>query len=168
MKISAIAAMGRNREIGKNNDLLWHIPRDMKFFKETTRHKVVIMGRKNYESIPPKFRPLPDRVNIIISRNPEFQAPECYVCTSLKEAILLCEELGEDDVFIIGGAQIYALALEELPINTLYITHVDATYPDAEAYFPDFNQSEWKTTEVMNVAGDDLQPLNFNIVRYDK
>lgn len=160
--------MGQNREIGRNNDLLWHIPADMKFFKDTTQNKVVIMGRKNYESIPSKFRPLPNRINIVISRNPNFEAPECYVCTTLQEAIEICNDLGEEDIFIIGGAQIYELALKELPISNMYITHVEASFPDAEAFFPDFDQSEWKVSEISKVQGDDLQPLNFVIKKYER
>ena len=126
MKIYLIAAIGNNNEIGKDNDLLWHLPTDMNFFKEMTKHKVVVMGRRNYDSIPPKYRPLPNRTNIVITRNPDLEAPECYVCGSLQEALEISAEIGEEEVFIIGGEQIYALALQELDVDRLYITHVNA------------------------------------------
>ena len=114
MEISLIVAMGSNGEIGKNNDLLWNLPVDMRFFKDTTLGRTVVMGRKNYESIPPKYRPLPKRTNIVVSRNSDYEAPECYVCPTLQNAIELAAELGEEHLFIIGGAQIYELALKEV------------------------------------------------------
>lgn len=163
-----IAAMGKNREIGKDNDLLWNLPLDMKFFKDTTKHSVVIMGRKNYESIPEKFRPLPHRTNIVITRNADYQAPECYVCTSLKESIDIAASLGEENVFIIGGAQIYALALNQLDIQTIYLTHVMSEFPEADAYFPEVDLNQYSPTTLHTEPAGDLNPHAFQIIRYDK
>src|SRR5690554_7894244 len=111
MKCALIVAMGKHREIGKDNDLLWKLPRDMKFFKETTQGHTVVMGRKNWESIPEKFRPLPNRKNIVISRNADYKAEGATLITDLKE-LSQHIEVGQK-CFIIGGAQIYQLALEQ-------------------------------------------------------
>lgn len=163
-----IAATGKNREIGKDNDLLWNLPTDMKFFKDTTKNTTVVMGRKNYESIPPRFRPLPQRTNIVISRNPDYQAPECYVCTSLQEALDIAKENGEENVFIIGGAQIYDLALRQLPVDTIFLTHVDAEFPDADAFFPEVDLTAFSAHPLYTEQAGDLNPYGFQIVRYDR
>lgn len=168
MKLYMIAAIGTNGEIGKDNDLLWHLPTDMQFFKDQTKHKVVIMGRKNYDSIPPKYRPLPNRTNIIITRNEDFQAPECYICTSLEDALELCKDLGEEDIYIIGGAQIYDLALQSLHIDTMFITHVDAAFPDAHAHFPKFNPADWNAFTLSEHPKDEAHAYSFVIKQYDR
>ena len=117
--LSLIVAMDQQRGIGKNNDLLWHLPADMQFFKNTTLHQVVIMGRKNYESIPEKYRPLPNRQNIVLTRNTDFSAPNCLVFHSL-DACLQALELAEGQkAFIIGGGEIYRLALESQLVDEL-------------------------------------------------
>ena len=87
MKVSLIVAMDLERGIGRDNDLMWHLPNDMKFFKETTQEQIVVMGRKNYDSIPEKFRPLPKRENVILTRNTDFEAPDCKVFHSLQECL---------------------------------------------------------------------------------
>src|SRR3954469_17655108 len=107
MIVSAIAALSKNGVIGKNNDLPWKLPDDMKFFMETTKGHHVIMGRKNYESLPPKFRPLPNRTNIVITRQKNFSAPGCDVVNSLEAAIEIAKAHNEGEVFIIGGAEIF-------------------------------------------------------------
>jgi dihydrofolate reductase len=168
MEISLIVAMGSNGEIGKNNDLLWNLPVDMRFFKDTTLGRTVVMGRKNYESIPPKYRPLPKRTNIVVSRNPDYEAPECYVCPTLQNAIELAAELGEEHLFIIGGAQIYDLALNEVDLNHLFITHVEAEFPDAEAFFPKIDFSKWSKTIIHTEEASITSPFRFQICRYDK
>jgi dihydrofolate reductase len=155
MIVSIIAAIGRNKEIGKNNDLLWHLSKDMRFFKETTVGHYVIMGRKNFESIPPKYRPLPHRINIILSRNEDFMAEECYTFNNLEEAIEMARDNGEEQVFIIGGSQIYKLAMDANLVSHMYLTYVDASFPDADAFFPEFDESEWIKTKI------DSQNLDF-------
>ena len=112
MKVSLIAALGSNREIGKDNDLIWHLPKDMKFFTETTTNHFVIMGRKNYDSIPEKYRPLKNRTNVIVTRQKGFHAENCVVVNSVEEGIALAKFEGETECFIIGGAQIYDYSLK--------------------------------------------------------
>lgn len=108
--LSLIAAVARNRVIGKNNQLLWHLPEDMKHFREVTRGKPVIMGRKTWESLPEKFRPLPGRHNIVVSRNLDYKAPGATLVSSLEDAIHLTRS--DDETFVIGGETLYRQALE--------------------------------------------------------
>lgn len=131
--INCIAACGDNRALGKDNKLLWRLPADMKRFREITRGYPVIMGRKTYESIG---RALPNRLNIVISRNPDFKAEGVILMDSLQDALTYAKRTGPQSVFIIGGAQVYkeALAL----CNKLYITEVHES-PDADAYFPSYS-----------------------------
>ena len=138
-KICIIAAVAKNRVIGKDNQLLWHIPEDMKHFRELTRGKPVIMGRKTWESLPEKFRPLPGRLNIVVSRNPNYEAPGASVATSLDDAIRLASNHGE--VFVIGGDMLYRLALPFA--QRLYLTEIDRDY-SGDAFFPKIPRDTWK------------------------
>lgn len=159
MAISMIAAVGKNLELGKNNDLIWHFKEDMKFFKETTMGHPVIMGRKTFESLP---KALPGRKNIVISANPEYKADGAEVVTSVEEAIKLAE--AEDtDAFVIGGGKIYT---EFLPYaDNLYLTEINAECPDADTYFPDFNKSDY-IKEIINFY--DVDGTEFYHVIYKK
>jgi len=168
MKISLIAAIGRNHEIGKDNDLLWHLPADMAFFKNTTLHHFVIMGRLSYESIPARYRPFADRSNVVISRNKAYEAPGCFLADNLHHALQIARENQETEAFIIGGAQIYTLALNQEVIDTMYITRVDASFPDAQAFFPTFEMSEWKRTELFHHDADAKHAHTFTAYRYDR
>ena len=137
--ISLIAAVARNRALGKDGQLLWHLPEDMRYFRETTRGKPVIMGRKTWESLPDAFRPLPGRRNIVISRNPAYDAPGATLAGSLEEASRLTQD--DAEVFIIGGSEIYRQAL---PLaQRLYLTEVTQDFA-ADAFFPEFSDREWK------------------------
>ena len=132
MSFSIIAAVGKNNELGKNNDLIWHFKEDMKFFKETTTGHPVIMGRKTFESLP---KALPGRRNIVITRDPEYKAEGAEVVHSVGEALKLCEE----DAFVIGGGRIYT---EMLPLcDRLYLTEIDASCDEADIFFPSFDKS---------------------------
>lgn len=136
MTVSMIVAKGRNNEIGKDNDLLWHISADLKFFKATTMGKSIIMGRKTFQSLP---KALPGRKNIVISRNPDFEAPGAVVVTDAGKAL---SESETDEVFIIGGASIYK---EFFPLaDKLYITEVDFEDKSADVFFPEVDLSLWK------------------------
>lgn len=130
--ISIIAAIGKNRELGKDNKLLWDIPEDMAHFRNITKGKPVIMGRKTFESIG---HPLPDRKNIIITNNPSYSAPGCLVVDSLKNALDAVSKTDEPEVCIIGGASIYAQALDLA--DKLYLTIVDKAF-DADTFFPEY------------------------------
>lgn len=132
-KINIIVAIAKNRAIGKDNKLLWHIPNDLRRFKEITTGHTVIMGRKTYESIG---RPLPDRINIIITRNNDYKADGCVTCKSLEEAIEFAKENQENEVFIIGGGEIYSQAINLA--DKLYLTLVEGNF-EADTYFPDYS-----------------------------
>lgn len=133
MNISMIAAVGRNLELGKANDLIWHFKEDMRFFKQTTIGNTVIMGRKTFESLP---KPLADRQNIVITNNKNYTAEGADVVFSLDEALEKCKN---ENVFIIGGGKIYG---EFLPrASKLYLTEINDTCADADTYFPQFDKA---------------------------
>ena len=157
MSVSIIAAIGRNRELGKGNDLIWHFKDDMKFFKETTTGSTVIMGRKTFESLP---KALPNRRNIVISRNKDFKAEGAEVVGSVEEALKTAKN---DEIFIIGGGRIYT---EFLPLaDKLYLTEIDAECPDAEVYFPKFNKRLYSRKKLTDF---DCDGIHFSHVLYTK
>lgn len=137
--ISLIAAVAQNHAIGKDNQLLWHLPEDMRYFRETTRGKTVIMGRKTWESLPPAFRPLPGRRNIVVTRDRQYVADGATLTYSLPEAIATAGDDGE--TFVIGGADLYRQAL---PLaQRLYLTEV-AEPCAGDAFFPEIPAAEWR------------------------
>lgn len=137
MLVSAIVAVAKNRVIGKDNTIPWYLSTDLKYFKKTTLNHHVIMGRKSFQSIG---RPLPKRTNIIITRDPFFIATGCIIAHTLEEALRIAHDNGEAEAFIIGGAQIYELALPYL--DKLYYTAVDAE-PAGNILFPKINWEDW-------------------------
>ena len=165
MKISLIVAMDREGGIGKNNDLMWHLPADMRFFRETTTGNIVVLGRKNYESIPERFRPLPNRENAVLTRNTSYAAPGYLLFHSLEECLEHYKNETDRTVFIIGGGEIYKQALNV--VSEMYITHVDKSY-DADTFFPQLNESEWKKEEVCQHPADEKHEAGFKIVKYTK
>lgn len=167
MKVALIVAMDREGGIGKNNDLMWHLPADMRFFKATTTGHVVVLGRKNYESIPERFRPLPDRENAVLTRNKNYRAPGCIVFYSLEECLEHYQRETERTIFIIGGGEIYKQALETGVVNELYITHVDKVY-DADTFFPKTDLSGWSATTVQLQQPDEKHEAGFEIVHYTR
>jgi dihydrofolate reductase len=138
--ISIIVAIAKNRAIGKDNDLLWHISDDLKRFKQITMNHKIIMGRNTYDSLP--FKPLPKRESIVISRTQNYDCPKCRTVKSIEEAIELMDT--EKENFVIGGAQIYKEFLNKA--NKLYLTVVHQDF-DADVYFPEFNKNDWKLIE---------------------
>lgn len=137
-RISLIAALGRNRELGKGGQLLWRIPEDMRHFKELTAGHPVIMGRKTWESLPERFRPLPNRTNIVVTRQGDYEATGATIASSLEEARTIAMGApGSDEVFVIGGGELYTLALPF--VNRLYLTLVDDTVA-ADTFFPLYEQ----------------------------
>jgi len=132
-KISLIAAIDRKRGLGKNNQLLFKIPQDLQNFKRLTLNHPVIMGRKTYQSMG---RPLPNRTNIIITRNKKYDTPGCHIVYSLEEAIKLAQSLDSQEIFIIGGGQIYDQTINLA--DKLYLTLVKGLYP-ADTFFPDYS-----------------------------
>jgi len=166
MEYSLIVAVGENNEIGKNNDLLWHLPRDMKFFKDTTAGEIVVMGRKNWESIPERFRPLPNRDNIVLTRNSDYKAEGA---TLIKEFSDIHDAVKDDHktCFIIGGAQIYDIALQDGSVKEMFITHVHASF-DADTYFPAIDLENWQQEVILRFEKDEKNPHSFTIKRYWK
>ena len=167
MRVSLIAAVADNGVIGKENDLVWSLPDDMSFFKASTSGRHVIMGRRNYESIPHKFRPLPGRPNIVMSRNSEYDSRGASLVTSLEDALEIAREAGESEAFIIGGGQIYTMALDARVVDTMYITHVHGE-PDGDAFFPEFDSTQWTLTVLDDHPADDRHEFSFTICKYER
>ena len=134
--ISIIAALAENRVIGINNTLPWRLPNDLKHFRRLTTGHAIILGRKNYESIG---KPLPERANIVITRNRDFRADGCLIAHSLDAALALADN--DPEIFVIGGAEIYRAALAQT--NRLYLTRVHAAIA-GDTHFPEFDESEWR------------------------
>lgn len=137
--ISLVVAMDRGRVIGVDNGLPWRLPDDMQRFREITYGKPVIMGRKTYESIPARFRPLPGRHNIVLTRQKEFDAPGCTVVGSVEAALAAAG--GVDEVMIIGGAELYAALLPWA--DRIYLTLVEGTFT-GDAFFPQLDWAAWR------------------------
>ncbi len=168
MKIKMIAAMDQKRGIGKNNDLMWKLSDDMRFFMNTTKGHIVVMGRKNYDSIPEKYRPLADRENVVLTRNKNFKADNCRVFHDMKDCISFYEDKEEKrDLFIIGGGEIYRLALELGVAEEIYLTYVLNTY-DADTFFPEFDTCEWNQEFIGVKEKDERNEADFVIVKYTK
>ncbi len=167
MKVSLIVAAAENKAIGKDNDLIWHLRDDLRYFSDTTKAHHVIMGRMNYDSIPDKYRPLPNRTNIVVTRNKSFVAEDCIVVNSIQEGLEIAKENGDEEAFVIGGGQIYKTALDEDLLDKLYITYVHESF-DADVYFPEYDKSKWvKTSEIFHPT-DEKHEYSFTYVTYDK
>ncbi len=154
--IKIIAAIGKNRELGKNNSLLWSLHEDMKYFRSTTAGAAVIMGRLTFESIG---RPLPKRRNIVITRSCDYSPEGVEIAHSLEEALSMCD----NDCFVIGGGKIYAEALKYA--HELLLTEIDNSYPDADVYFPEFDKSLYTRTVIGQVNEDGI---SYEFVSYKK
>lgn len=162
MKISLIAAVAQNGVIGRTNGLPWHLPDDFAFFKRKTSHHPIIMGRKSLESLG---KPLPNRTNIIITRNTDFRVAGVSVVHTLDEAIAEAKAISQDEIFVIGGAEIYAMALPAA--TTMYLTEIHKAY-EGDAWFPAFDKAEW--TEVSRVPhpADERHETGFDFVEYQR
>lgn len=166
MNCTIIAAIGKNREIGEHNNLPWHLPKDMQFFKETTTGNSIVMGRKNWESIPEKFRPLPNRKNIVLTRDLNYNAKGAVLIHDWDELEQHLEK--EKSCFIIGGAEIFKYALANNMVNTMYITHINASFEGATIFFPPIDLSLWKSEEILKHKKDPNNPFDFTIKKYTK
>jgi dihydrofolate reductase len=165
MKVSLVAAVAENNVIGRKNDLPWRLPDDMKFFMETTKGHYVVMGRKNYESLPARFKPLPDRTNVVVTRQRDFDAPGCIIVNSMEAAIGKARLGGETELMIIGGSDIYRLALPYA--DRLYMTEVHAS-PEGDVHFPDYDKSDWKEMSRVHHSSDERHAFSFDFVVYEK
>lgn len=167
MKVSIIVAIAHNNVIGKDNDLVWHLPKDMKFFMDTTLNHYVIMGRRNYDSIPEKYRPLKNRTNVVVTRKQDFKATDCVVVNSIEEGIEIAKQNKDSECFIIGGGQIYAQALQSNLVDKMYITHIDHTF-EGDTFFPNFDKKDWTLRVIMEHQRDEKNKYDFVVVEYTK
>jgi dihydrofolate reductase len=159
--------MSQNRVIGRNNKLPWYLPGDLKYFKQATMGKPIIMGRKTWDSIG---RPLPGRMNVVISRNPEWEAPAGTTpAKSLDEALIKAEAQAEiedrEEVMIIGGGQIYTEALPM--VDRMYVTQVHAEV-EGDAFFPEVNWDEWEEIGREDFSASDNNPYDYSFVVYQR
>ncbi len=163
--ISIIVAVANNNVIGKDNTLIWHLPADMKFFKEKTSGHCIITGRKNYESIPEKFRPLPNRTNIVITRQKNYEAPGAIVVGSIEEAIEKAKQTTDNEIFIIGGAEIYKQALRY--VDKIYFTKIYHEF-NGDVFFPKIETSEWKETSRTKGLIDEKNKYEHDFITFEK
>lgn len=166
MKLALIVAMAQNRVIGINNNLPWYLPNDLKYFKSVTMGKPVIMGRKTHESIG---KPLPGRTNIVISRNPEANFEGCRTVQTLEQALDLAGNIafieGAEETIVMGGAQIYELALAQA--DRLYLTEVHAEV-NGDAYFPRFDHDQWREVGRETFEAEGPNPYDYSFVVLDR
>ncbi|MDR0572475.1 MAG: dihydrofolate reductase [Tannerella sp.] len=160
--ISIIVAIAANGALGAKNDLLWKLPNDMKRFRELTTGHTVIMGRKTFESLPKGA--LPNRTNVVITRNVKASFKDCEVFDNLDSAIK--KHRNEDEVFIIGGADVYKQAIAFA--DRLYITYVRHAFENADAFFPEINKNEWIMTENKDFPDDEKHLFSYTFQTYIK
>lgn len=160
MPLSIIVAVAENNVIGKDNDLIWRLPADLKYFKKTTLGHPVIMGRKTFESFPGL---LPGRKNIIITRQKKYEVEGATVVGSIEKAIEICDK--NDEIFIAGGAEIYKQTLNM--VSKVYLTQVHETF-DGDAYFPKLDLDVWKQTKALLVRKDDKNPHDCTFMVFEK
>lgn len=163
--LSIIVAVAENNVIGKDNSLIWHLPADMKYFKEKTSGHCVITGRKNYESIPEKFRPLPNRTNIVITRQENYTAKGAIIVSSIEEAIEKAKQTVDPEIFIIGGAEIYKQFLRYA--DKIYLTRIYHSF-EGDSFFPELNNKEWKETERIKGISDEKNPYKYEFITLEK
>jgi dihydrofolate reductase len=159
--LTIIAAVAKNNALGKNNDLIWRLPADLKRFKKITLGHHVIMGRKTFESLG---RPLPNRTTIIITRNTTYKAEGCIIVNSLEDAILAAKE--DENPFILGGGEIYKQALLRADLLDLTLVHHD--FEDADTFFPDIDFTQWIEINREDFKADEQHAYDYSFVRYKK
>lgn len=160
--ITIIAAIANNNALGKDNDLIWHLPADLKRFKKVTSGHHILMGRNTFESIG---KPLPNRTTVIITRNSDYKAAGCIVVNSIEKAL----EVAKDDaqIFIIGGAQIYKQTIASNLVDQLDITKVHHTF-DADVYFPAIDTGIWKEVSKEDFEADEKNKYDYSFISYKK
>ncbi len=160
--ITIIAAIAKNNALGKDNDLIWHLPADLKRFKKVTTGHHILMGRTTFESIG---KPLPNRTTIIITRNKRYKKEGCKVAYSIEKALDIANE--DKEIFIIGGAQIYKEAIEKGLVNRLDITRVHQEF-DADVFFPKINLKTWKEIYREDFKADKKNKYDYSFISYKK
>lgn len=160
MTISIIAAFGNNRVIGKNNKLPWNLPADLQHFKELTLGKPIIMGQRTFESIG---KPLPGRINIVLSQDPNFNPPGCIVARSIQEALEAARPF--EEVMICGGASVYK---QFLPLaDRMYLTLIDAEF-EGDTFFPEFSWQDWQEKEKIENQPDKENPYKYTFITLER
>lgn len=154
--LSLIAVVGKNRELGQNNELIWYLPEDLRFFKKQTINKTIIMGRNTFESLPSL---LPNRKHIVLSSKDIYVPSEVIVCHNYNELLNIMNS--NDEYYVIGGGMIYSLLLPE--VECMYLTEVDMVYKQANVYFPQFNYDDWNK-EV--ISCHEYNGINYSHVKY--
>ncbi len=162
MIISAIVAKAENNIIGRDNDLPWHLPGDLKWFKEKTLNRHIIMGRKSFESLP---KPLPKRVNIVITRDKQYYKSGCIIVHSIEEALAYAKSEGEKEAFILGGGNIYKQTKNIW--QRLYLTEVHAR-PDGDTYFPDIDYSLYNIVYNEMKDADEKNEFSYTFKIYER
>ncbi len=163
MITSHIVAVGKNNEIGKDNDLLWHMPNDMKFFMNTTKEHCVLMGRKTFESFGKK--PLKNRTNIIITRQNYYKAEGCVIVNTINEGIEYAKEHGEEELFIIGGGTIYEQSLPQT--DRIYLTRVYGDF-EAEVFYPELDSDNWEQIHEDKREKDERHAYDYTFFTYQR
>lgn len=163
-----IVAKASNDVIGKDNDLIWHLPADMRFFTQSTKGHIVIMGRRNWDSIPLKYRPLFDRINAVVTRNKDFSHLDCDTFNSVEDAINHYKSNHPDkDIYIIGGGQIYDYVIKNNLVDEMLITYIHQDF-EGDTWFPKFNESNWQKEMIMDYKKDDKNPHDFTVFKFIK
>lgn len=152
--ISLIAAMGSNRVIGFQGNMPWHLPADLKHFKSLTLHKIIVMGRKTYQSIG---KPLPERTNIVVTHDKNFQAPGCTIINDMEEIL----KLSDDEIMIIGGSQLYQYFLPFA--SKLYLTYIHQEFT-GDTFFPQWDHKAWEEVSRTDYCGDEKNPYDYSFV----
>lgn len=161
MNLTLIAAMSENRVIGKDNDLPWHLPKDLKHFKGLTKGHHIIMGRRTFESMGNK--PLPHRTNIIVTRQKDFRAPGCIVVHNLEDAIRKAEN--DSRPFIVGGGKIYQQALAYADSIELTVVHASL---EGDTHFPELNENDWELVKKESHSRDEKHEYGFDFLSYER
>jgi len=162
MIISAIVAVANNLVIGKNNDIPWYLPADLRYFKKTTLGHHILMGRKSYQSIG---KPLPKRTNIIVTRDPYFISSNCLIAKTIEEGLEMAYDNNEEECFIIGGGTIYNQTVHLW--DKLYLTQVDLNI-DGDVFFPEIEMDEWSLTSQIDHCADEKNPYNYSFKVYQR
>jgi dihydrofolate reductase len=165
--IKLIVAKGSNDVIGKDNDLIWHLPADMRFFTQSTKGNIVIMGRRNWDSIPLKYRPLSDRINVVITRDESFKHHDCEVFNTIEDALFHYKRISEKDVYIIGGGQIYDYAVKHDLVDEMLITFIDEAF-EGDTWFPKIDESKWTKECILVHKKDEKNAYDFKVWKYSK
>ena len=160
MRLSIVVAMDDNHLIGKGNELPWHLPADLVYFKKITTGNSILMGRKTYDSIG---KPLPNRRNIVITRNPDISIPDCEVVDSIEKALSITQD--EEEIMVIGGANLFEQLLPE--VNKLYITRIEGEF-EGETYFPHYDENDWLELSCESHQPDEINKHAYHFITFKR